>query len=85
VPLIDGIQKMQLKTISITSGKYKFNVKGKNSDYPVNQANLPLIGTIVIDVPFAAGGQCGEAMFLAVPPARPSCVSASGGKTVKCR
>jgi len=41
VPLIDGIQKMQLKTISITSGKYKFNVKGKNSDYPVNEANLP--------------------------------------------
>jgi len=60
-------------------------VKGKNGNYPVNGANLPLVGTIVIDVPNATTGQCGEAKFPAVPPAKPSCLSTSGGKTIKCK
>ncbi len=85
IPLEQGIQKMQLKAITSTPGKYKFGVKGKNADYVVNQAQLPLIGTIVIDVPFAATGQCGEAMFPATFPTKPSCTSTSGGKTVKCK
>ncbi len=85
VPLINGIQKMQLKAVTSVPGKYKFGVKGKNGSYPINPANLPLVGTIVIDVPYAATGQCGEAQFPAAPPARPSCVSVSGGKTVKCK
>jgi hypothetical protein len=78
----NGLQKAQLKTIPSTPGKYKFSVKGKNGSYPINAANLPLVGTIVIDVPFASSGQCGEASFT-TPPA--SCLSASGGKTVKCK
>jgi hypothetical protein len=85
VPLVDGIQKAQLKTIPSTPGKYKFSVKGKNGTYAINTANLPLVGTIVIDVPYAATGQCGEAQFTATPPAKPSCVLAGGGKTVKCK
>jgi hypothetical protein len=85
VPLINGIQKMQLKKISSPPGKYKFGVKGKNGSYPINQANLPLVGTLVIDVPFATTGQCGEAKFPAAPPAKPSCLAVSGGKTVKCK
>ncbi len=85
VPLINGIQKMQLKKQSSPPGKYKFGVKGKNGTYPVNPANLPLVGTIVIDVPYAATGQCGEAMFPATPPAKPSCLSVSAGKTIKCK
>jgi len=48
-------------------------------------ANLPLVGTIVIDVPYATTGQCGEAKFTVTPPAKPSCLSTSGGKTVKCK
>ena len=51
---------------------------------PINGANLPLVGTIVIDVPYATTGQCGEAKFTATPPAKPSCLT-SGGKTVKCK
>jgi hypothetical protein len=43
------------------------------------------VGTIVIDVPNATTGQCGEAKFPAVPPAKPSCLSTSGGKTIKCK
>ncbi len=81
----NGLQKAQLKAIPSTPGKYKFNVKGKNGNYPVNTSALPLVGTIVIQTPVAISGQCGEATFPAVPPAKPSCVSASGGKTVKCK
>jgi hypothetical protein len=85
VPLINGIQKMQLKKVEAAAGKYKFAIKGKTGSYPINTANLPLVGTLVIDVPYAMTGQCGEATFSAVPPAKPSCLSTSGGKTVKCQ
>jgi hypothetical protein len=30
VPLVNGIQKMQLKKLSSPPGKFKFGVKGKN-------------------------------------------------------
>ncbi len=63
---------MQLKALSSAVGKYKWAVKGKNGNYAVNGANLPLTGTMVIDVPNAKTGQCGEATFLAVSPAKPS-------------
>jgi hypothetical protein len=39
----------------------------------------------VIDIPVADTGQCGEAMFPATPPAKPSCAVVSGGKTVRCK
>ena len=50
---VNGLYKAQLKAYSSTPGKYKFAVKGKNGNYAVNTANLPLKGTLVIDVPFA--------------------------------
>ena len=50
---VNGIYKAQLKAYSSTPGKYKFGVKGKNGNYVVNTANLPLKGTLVIDVPYA--------------------------------
>ncbi len=85
VPLINGINKVQVKTYPSTPGKVKTQVKGKNGTYAINPANLPLVGTIVIDVPFASTGQCGEAMFPLAPPAKPSCIALSGGNTVKCK
>ena len=84
-PLINGIQKMQLKKLSSPVGKFKFGVKGKNGTYPIDGTHLPVVGTIVIDVPNATTGQCGEAKFPAVPPAKPSCLSTSGGRTIKCK
>jgi hypothetical protein len=59
VPLVNGIQKMQLKKLSSPPGKFKFGVKGKNGNSPVNGANLPIVGTIVIDVPNATMGPAG--------------------------
>jgi hypothetical protein len=82
--LINGIIKAQLRAIPSTPGKYKFAVKGKDGTYPVSTTNLPLTGTIVIDPPYATTGQCGEATFPAVYPAKPSC-SQVAGKTIKCK
>jgi len=81
---VNGITKAQLKAYPSTPGKYKFAVKGKNGNYAVNTANLPLTGTLVIDVPYATTGQCGETEFQ-LPPTKPNCSTAGGGKTVKCR
>jgi hypothetical protein len=85
VPVQNGIQSVKLKKVPSVPGKYKFSVKGKNGSYPVNTANLPLVGTLVIDVPYATTGQCGEAKFPATPPAKPSCIVVSNGNTVKCK
>ncbi|HEV7734770.1 MAG TPA: hypothetical protein VGR62_21545 [Candidatus Binatia bacterium] len=85
VPLVNGMTKVAIKAITKTPGKYKTQVKGRNGNYPVNPANLPLVPTIVIDAPVADTGQCGEAMFPATPPAKPSCAAVSGGRTVKCK
>ena len=76
----NGIRRGQLRATA-TAGRYKFAVRGKNGLYPLNVANLPLVGTIVIDAPVATTGQCGEATFLT-----PSiCTVVSSGKTVRCR
>ena len=50
----------------------------------VNTANLPLKGTLVIDVPYAETGQCGETAFQ-TPPTKPNCSLTGGGKNVKCK
>ena len=81
---VNGIYKAQLKAYPSTPGKYKFGVKGKNGNYVVNTNNLPLKGTLVIDVPYAETGQCGETEFQ-TPPTKPNCSVAGGGKTVKCK
>jgi hypothetical protein len=83
--LVGGITKAQLKAVPSVPGKYKFAFKGKNGSFAVDTANLPLVGTVVIDVPYATTGQCGEASFPAAPPAKPSCSIAGAGSVVKCK
>jgi len=39
---------------------------------------------VVIDVPFAATGQCGETAFQ-TPPTKPNCSITGSGKNVKCK
>jgi hypothetical protein len=82
VPLIGGIIKVSLKKQK-TPGLFKFSISGKNGSYAVPGANLPVTGTLVIDSPFAATGQCGEAFFPGPPPV-PSCTLSPTG-TLKCK
>ena len=83
-----GITIVGLKTVTSLPGLVKFKAKGKNGAYPVDTGNLtalPLKGTLILDPPIGATGQCIEATFSAVPPARPSCVVAGAGTLVKCK
>ncbi len=82
VPLISGITKVSLKKQK-TPGLFKVSISGKAGSYAVSGSNLPVVATLVIDSPFAASGQCGEAFFPGPPPV-PSCtLSASGA--LKCK
>ena len=80
-PLLDGINRASIGVSTKTPGLVKFGVSGKKATYaPIVQADLPLKATIVIDVPYATTGQCGETNFL---PA--NCLLLSNGGTVKCQ
>jgi hypothetical protein len=74
-----------VKKVPSVPGLVKFKVKGKNGSYQVNTANLPLHATLILDPPTAATGECVEATWPATPPAKPSCLTASSGATVKCK
>jgi hypothetical protein len=80
-PLIDGINKASVGMSSKTPGLAKFSIGGKNGAYgPIVLGDLPLKATVVIDVPFATTGQCGETNF-----ATGNCAVVSAGNTVKCQ
>jgi len=81
----DGITLASVKRLAITPGKVKFKAKGKNGTYSAATANLPLTAILVLDPPAAATGECVEATWPAIPVARPSCVLASNGASVKCK
>src|SRR5262249_24780397 len=79
-----GIQKVGVKrTGAATPNGIKFSVTGKNGTYGVTAADVPVTATLVLDVPVASGGQCAVVSFPAAPPAKPSCVLAAGGATLK--
>ena len=60
-------------------------IKGRHGTYPVDPGNLPLRATVILDPPLATTGQCLELTWAEESPRSPSCASAAGGGTVKCR
>jgi len=84
IPTVNGIEKVQIRTIPGGDRRIRFSVKGKNGFYPIAADDLPLVTTLVIDTPVARTGQCGEAAFPAAPPATFSCVALRGGDSVRC-
>jgi hypothetical protein len=84
VPLVGGISKITLKTVSSIPGLVKYAISGKNGSYPVPPTGLPVTMTLVLDPPLARSGQCGEAKFPGPPPV-PSCAFYSAGSTLKCK
>jgi len=85
IPLPQGIKKFGLKRSTKILGLIKFSITGKNGSYAVNTANLPLVGTIILDVPYATTGLCGESLFPGTPNPLSSCASVSGGNVVRCK
>jgi len=82
LPLIQGIYKAQVTKSTKIAGQVKFSVSGKAGSYPVVGANLPLVGTFVIDAPFATGNQCGDAIF---PGPINVCTYTSAAGLVRCK
>ena len=85
VPQPLGIKKFGLKTTPKTPGLIKFTITGKNGAYVVNTANLPLTGTVILDVPFATTGLCGEALFPGAGNPAGLCTVVSNGNGVRCK
>jgi hypothetical protein len=81
-PLINGISKASVGLVIKTPGLIKFSVSGKTGSYgPIIAGDLPLKGTIILDVPpHQATSQCGETNFAAA-----NCLLLSAGSTVKCQ
>jgi hypothetical protein len=76
-----GITRIVIEDLSHrTPGLVRFSVKGRHGSYPVNPADLPLEGFLVVDQPTAESGQCAKLAFDGS-----SAVCAIDGGTVKCR
>jgi len=80
-----GVRKVVLKTSPSMPGQYKVQVTAKNRSYAGDPDDLPARAIVVLDPPHATTGQCGEWLFPATPPARPSCASNATGSIVKCK
>jgi hypothetical protein len=57
-----GIFRAKIQLNPFTK-RIQFLVDGKNGFYDVTRANLPLVGTLVLDPMTADAGQCVEAKF----------------------
>jgi hypothetical protein len=70
-----------VSTSTRTPGLFKFVVRGKNGTFPVDGSDVPLVGTVVFDVPTADTGQCAELLF----PVPGACRFNRSGSSVTCR
>jgi hypothetical protein len=85
IPLPQGIKKFGLKRSTKVAGLLKFSITGKNGSYAVVTSNLPLIGTVIVDPPYATTGLCGESFWAAPQNPLGVCAVASGGNLVRCK
>jgi hypothetical protein len=75
--LVDGIEKVVVKHGISDAGLLRVVVFGRHGTFPL-PAVLPVIGTVVIDAPVAASGQCGEGTF-------ETCFFRNEGRKLICR
>jgi hypothetical protein len=79
VPLVSGITTVSVKVDRTVAGKVTLNVKGKNASIEAPFGQLPVRVTAIVDAPYAASGQCGEAGFAV------GCAFSTTGTTLRCR
>ena len=82
VPLVAGVRKVVVKHSTTEPGLVKFKITAKNVTY-VLPTMLPLIGTFILDPPYATTNQCGEALFPG--PLPPLCVWIPPAGSIKCK
>jgi hypothetical protein len=83
VPQVDGILSVKF-VVKEGEGITKIKVVAKNASLSIAPGEEPVKFTLVVDTPVARGGQCGEILFDAVPPASPSCLFTGGGALLRC-
>lgn len=76
-PLVNGITKVKINRGNADIRRIKFSITGKNGDYALDTANLPIKGTLVFAPPLATNGQCGETAA--------TCVTTGSGNILRCR
>jgi hypothetical protein len=84
-PLPQGIKKFGLKRSTNVAGLIRFSVSGKSGSYAVNLSNLPLRGTLVLDMPVATTGLCSEVPFPGPSNPAATCAATSGNNTIRCK
>ncbi|MCC6764619.1 MAG: metallophosphoesterase [Deltaproteobacteria bacterium] len=77
-----GIDKVVVKRSRKVPGQVKFNVSAVGGSYPL-PSGLPIKGTVILDPPYAASNQCGDAVFPG--PASPACAYTAPAGTIKCK
>jgi hypothetical protein len=82
LPLVQGVYKVSVKKSTKVAGQIKFSVGGKTGNYAFTTSNLPVVGTFVIDAPYATTKQCGEAIF---PGPLNVCTYTAAAGLVKCK
>ena len=84
IPLPQGIKKFGLKRSTKVTGLIGQH-HGQERQLPGRHGSLPLIGTVILDVPFATTGLCGESKFPGPPNPLSNCAVVSGGNVVRCK
>jgi hypothetical protein len=79
---LQGVSKVTLKKSTKVPGQVRFNIAADGGSYPL-PASLPVKGTIILDPPYAADNQCGDAVFPG--PTSPACAFVSPPGTIKCK
>jgi Calcineurin-like phosphoesterase/Purple acid Phosphatase, N-terminal domain len=82
LPLIGGIHRVTVRKSLVNPSLIRFVVNGKNGSYPLNPANLPITATFILDPPYAASNQCGEAVF---PGPKPVCTYVTRSGVLRCK
>ncbi len=82
IPSLAGVNKVVVKRSLKVPGEVKFNVSAVGGSFPL-PGSLPLRGTIILDPPYAATNQCGDALFPG--PTSPACAYTSPVGTIKCK
>jgi hypothetical protein len=84
--LVPGIQRVNVThKVNLAQGIFKVTVSGKNTDFTINPAELPLRLDIVLGgVPQAVAGQCATGLFNPETGDRPRCQTRSSGDRVSC-
>jgi YVTN family beta-propeller protein len=81
---VPGITRISIHGNATAPGTLVFKVKGKGLSLAVMPGALPLTATLVVDVPVATTGQCGDARFPGPSPA-PQCAFNTRGSTLRCK